>query len=195
MKTKDYEIELIKKAQSGEMKSFEELVYRYDRKVMNIAYHYRNNKEDANDIYQEVFMRVFKGIKNFQFKSEFSTWLYRITANVCISFKEKNSRVEIDSLDKNVFDGDESISFADSLKGDSRTDSLTNSAEISKYVNIALDKLPNQQKLAFTLKYFDGLKIKEIAKVMGCSDGAVKKYIFIATNKLRGQLKFLVDGK
>ena len=62
---------------------------RYDRLVLNIAFSYRNNKDDADDIYQEVFLRVYKGLKNFQSRSKFSTWLYRITINVCIEFKRK----------------------------------------------------------------------------------------------------------
>ena len=85
---------LIKNAQDGDMGAFEQLLYRYDRHVLNIAYSFRNNEDDAKDIYQEVFIRVHKGLKNFQFKSEFSTWLYRITTNVCISFKRKQGNIE-----------------------------------------------------------------------------------------------------
>ena len=69
--------QLILKAQQGDMSAFEELVYRYDRQVLNIAKSFRNSDDDAKDIYQEVFIRVFRGIKNFQFKSEFSTWLFQ----------------------------------------------------------------------------------------------------------------------
>jgi RNA polymerase sigma-70 factor (ECF subfamily) len=85
--------QLIINAQKGDMAAFEELVYRYDRHVMNIAKSFRNNDDDAKDIYQEVFLRVYRGLKNFQFKSEFSTWLYRI--KLCVYYnaimKEKNS--------------------------------------------------------------------------------------------------------
>lgn len=187
------EILLIKKAQEGNMQAFEELVYRYDRKVMNIAYHYRNSADDAKDIYQEVFIRVFRGIKSFKFKSEFSTWVYRITANVCLTHKEKINRVSIDSLDKNVFDDENGISFGETLPGNSKTDDLMESNEIAEKIDLALERLPNQQRMAFTLKYYDGYKIREIAEMMGCSDGAVKRYLFIASGKLRENLKHLVS--
>ena len=70
--------ELVDRAQKGDQKAFEKLVMKYDRLVLNIAYGYRNNKYEADDIYQEVFLRVHRGLKNFQFKSKFSTWLYEL---------------------------------------------------------------------------------------------------------------------
>jgi RNA polymerase sigma-70 factor (ECF subfamily) len=79
--------ELIIGAQSGDVSAFEQLVYRYDKLVLKIAISYTGDADVAKDIYQEVFIKVFKGIKNFQFRSEFSTWLFRITSNVCISYK------------------------------------------------------------------------------------------------------------
>ncbi len=76
------ETELIISAQNGNITAFEQLIYNYDKKVLSLALKYVGNQEDARDIYQDVFIRVFKGLKNFQFKSEFSTWLYRIVTNV-----------------------------------------------------------------------------------------------------------------
>ena len=78
--------ELIIQAQNGNVMALEELIYRYDKMVLRIAMKYTGDSDDAKDIYQEVFIRVFKGLSDFQFKSEFSTWLFRITSNVCISF-------------------------------------------------------------------------------------------------------------
>ena len=180
--------QLIINAQKGDMSAFEELVYRYDRNVLNIAKSFRNNDDDAKDIYQEVFMRVFRGLKNFQFKSEFSTWLFRITTNVCITHQ---SRKKIhDSIDKEVYNDEDNIStLADTLTDNSFTDNLAVGKDISKYINKALDELPPQQKMVFTLKYFEEYKIREIADMMQCTEGAVKKYLFTATHKMRGRLK------
>src|SRR6516225_4035880 len=77
--------EVIREAQSGDSSAFDELVYRYDRHVLSIAARYVNQAEDAKDIYQEVFLRVYRGLKKFERRSEFSTWLYRITTNVCLT--------------------------------------------------------------------------------------------------------------
>ncbi len=180
--------QLIINAQQGDMSSFEELVYRYDRHVLNIARSFRNSDEDAKDIYQEVFMRVFRGLKNFQFKSEFSTWLFRITTNVCITYQTRKKTH--DSLDREISASeDETRTLADTLTDNKSTDELTLGSEISKYINKALEELPPQQKMVFTLKYFEEYKIREIAEMMQCSEGAVKKYLFTATHKMRTRLK------
>lgn len=184
--------QLILNAQKGDVAAFEELVYRYDRHVLNIAKSFRNNEDDAKDIYQEVFIRVFRGLKNFQFKSEFSTWLYRITTNVCISYQR--SRKNFESIDKEISGGDEdSTTFADNIKSDSITDNAAVGSDIAKHINKALDTLPPQQKMAFTLKFYQEYKIKEIAEIMQCNEGTIKRYLFTATNKMRELLKGLKE--
>ncbi|NJD23209.1 MAG: RNA polymerase sigma factor [Melioribacter sp.] len=186
--------QLIINAQQGDMSSFEELVYRYDRHVLNIAKSFRNNDDDAKDIYQEVFMRVYRGLKNFQFKSEFSTWLFRVTTNVCITHQSRKK--DHDSLNKEIYsDEDSSITLADTLSDNKSTDELVVGGDISKYINRALDELPPQQKMVFTLKYFEEYKIREIAEMMQCTEGAVKKYLFTATHKMRDRLKNILWEK
>ena len=182
---------LIIDAQRGNMQAFEQLIYKYDRHVLNIAKSFRNNEDDAKDIYQEVFIRVFKGLKNFQFKSEFSTWLFRITTNVCITYENKKKRHSHDSIDRKVgSDEDESTgTLADFIPGGSQTDSRAVGTDLSVHINRALEKLPSQQKMVFTLKYFQDYKIREIAEMMQCAEGTVKRYLFTATNKMREQLK------
>jgi len=185
---KKTDTQLILGAQQGDTAAFEELVYRYDRQVLNIAKSFRNNDEDAKDIYQEVFMRVYRGLKDFQFKSEFSTWLFRITTNVCISYQARKK--EMDSIDKNIGGyEEEGYTLGDSIAGDYSTDSLLLSSEIRESVNNALQSLPPQQKLVFTLKYYEDYKIKEIAEMMQCTEGSVKRYLFNASNKMRARLK------
>ena len=185
---------LIKRVQQGDMKAFEELIYRYDKQVLNIAASFRNSEDDAKDIYQEVFMRVYKGIKNFQFRSEFSTWLFRITTNVCITFKSKSQRHSHDSLNREVgHEEDESTTLGDFIAGDGFTDDRTIGNDISGYIEKAMETLPQQQKLAFTLKFYEGYKIKEISEMMNCTDGTVKRYLFTATNKMRSKLGKIFD--
>ena len=165
--------QLILGAQQGDTSAFEELVYRYDRQVLNIAKSFRNNDEDAKDIYQEVFLRVYRGIKDFQFKSEFSTWLFRITSNVCISYQARKK--EMDSIDREIGAGeDDGYTLGDSIASDYSTDSMLLDSEMRENVNKALAMLPPQQKLVFTLKYYEDYKIKEIAEMMQCSEGSVK---------------------
>jgi RNA polymerase sigma-70 factor (ECF subfamily) len=184
--------QLIINAQKGDMASFEELVYRYDRQVLNIARSFRNNDDDAKDIYQEVFIRVYRGLKNFQFKSEFSTWLYRIATNVCISHQARKKNHE--SINREISnDEDDKTTFAENLRSEDKADSRALGNDLSKYINKALDTLSPQQKMAFVLKFYQEYKIKEIAEIMQCNEGTIKRYIFTATHKMREQLKSLVD--
>src|ERR1035437_9367080 len=131
MSQTDYQ--LITNAQKGDMASFEELVYRYDHHVLNIAKSFRNSDEDSKDIYQEVFMRVFRGLKNFQFKSEFTTWLFRITTNVCLTFQSRKKNH--DSLDKDISLGDDNTTtLAENISDYSSADELIINSEIAKYI-------------------------------------------------------------
>jgi RNA polymerase sigma-70 factor, ECF subfamily len=186
MSLTDYQ--LIINAQKGDMASFEELVYRYDHHVLNIAKSFRNSDEDAKDIYQEVFMRVFRGLKNFQFKSEFTTWLYRITTNVCLTFQSRKKNH--DSLDQEISLGeDNTTTLAENISDFSSTDELVLNKETAKYIQLAVNDLPPKQKMVFTLKYYEEYKIRQIAEMMQCSEGAVKRYLFVATHKMRDKLK------
>ena len=81
-----------RKAQQGDILAFEQLVYRHDKKVLSIAARYVTSADDAKDIYQEVFLRVYRGLKKFRFKSEFSTWVHRITVNVCLTHRSPLDR-------------------------------------------------------------------------------------------------------
>jgi len=186
MSLTDYQ--LIINAQKGDMASFEELVYRYDHHVLNIAKSFRNSDEDAKDIYQEVFMRVFRGLNNFQFKSEFTTWLFRITTNVCLTFQSRKKNH--DSLDQEISVGeDNTTTLAENISDYSSTDELILNKETAKYIQLALNDLSPKQKMVFTLKYYEEYKIREIAEMMQCSEGAVKRYLFVATHKMRDKLK------
>lgn len=182
--------ELINKVQNGDESAFNELVCRYDRSVLSLALKYVNDKDDAKDIYQEVFLRVFRGLKKFQFKSEFSTWLYRITTNVCLTFISTGKK-------KNMmkFDNDMETETIDNITGaDARNNSPEEfllRSEISSTINEALEKLSPKQKMIFILKHFEGYKIREISQILNSSEGTIKKYLFEANHKLRGYLRKL----
>ncbi|MGE5457183.1 MAG: RNA polymerase sigma factor [Methanococcaceae archaeon] len=185
------ESQLIIQAQQGDMQAFEKLIYRYDRHVLAIAASYRNSPEDAKDIYQEVFLRVYKGLKNFERKSEFSTWLYRIAVNVCISFRSREKKYAYAQLESDYDENDEQAGFSISnVPGsDDETDRHLLDKEIKEQVRAAMNSLSPQQKMVFTLKHLREMKIREIAGIMKCGEGTVKKYLFTATQKMREKLK------
>ena len=182
--------ELIMQTQRGNMDAFEQLVQRYDKRVLTIAAGYVSCSDDAKDIYQDVFLRVYKGLPKFQYKSEFSTWLFRITTNVCLSHRMRGRKHSYTSLDQNVNDEDgQPHALKDTLSDNTTTDQQTHDAEISMRVEQALKTLSPRQRMVFSLKHYDGYKLKEIAGMLKCSEGTAKKYLFEATARLRKQLK------
>jgi len=184
------ETELIMQAQRGNMNAFEQLVQRHDKRVLTIAAGYVHSADDAKDIYQEVFLRVYKGLPKFQYKSEFSTWIYRITTNVCLSHRSRKNRNSHTSLDQSVTDEDgQPHALKDTLSDTSGADQQTYNTEIALHVEQSLKNLSPRQRMVFTMKHYEGYKLKEIAALMKCSEGTVKKYLFEATVRLRKNLK------
>lgn len=185
---------LILSAKEGNVGAFELLVQRYDKKVFSIASMYVQSAEDAKDIYQEVFVRVYKGLKKFEGRSEFSTWLYRITTNVCLSHRAKNKKHVHASIDEG-HDEDEShgASLKETITDNQSTDQRMVNSEITENVERALISLSPKQRMVFTLRHYEGHKLREIAVMMKCSEGTVKKYLFTATERMRTQLKDLME--
>ena len=181
--------DLIIQAQKGNQNAFEELVYRYDRSVLSIALKYSNNEDDAKDLYQEVFIRVYRGIKNFRFQSEFSTWLFRITTNVCLTYKSKSKEHLRVSIDKDFDDEENEYSTTKELVYDgSSPEDISSGKNLGEMVNAAIESLSPKQKMTFVLKHYEGYKIREIAEMLNCKEGTVKKYLFDATKNLRKKL-------
>jgi RNA polymerase sigma-70 factor (ECF subfamily) len=181
--------ELIERSISGNSAAFEQLIFRYDQTVLNIAARYTHSSDDAKDIYQETFIRVFRSLSKFQRKSEFSTWIYRIATNVCLTHKEKkmrNAAVPIDGDDEEGLKKEHAVS-------EQRTDDRLHGNEITRRIDAALKDLSPQQRLVFTLRHYQDYKLKDIAVMMNCAEGTVKKYLFDATQKMRMRLHDLYE--
>jgi RNA polymerase sigma-70 factor, ECF subfamily len=187
------ENELILQAQKGNAMAFEQLVQNYDRQVLSIALNFTKHQEEAKDIYQEVFIRVFRALPKFRFESKFSTWLHKITTNVCLTHRSSSKRHKHASLDEELHDEEGgSRTLLDTIADKSASDQQATDTEIMDRVTEAVETLSPQQKMVFTLRHLQGYKLKEIAEMMNCSEGAVKKYLFLATEKMRGQLRSLL---
>jgi RNA polymerase sigma-70 factor, ECF subfamily len=181
--------DLIIQAQKGDQSAFEELVYRYDRNVLSVAMKYANDEDDAKDLYQEVFIRVYRGLKNFRFQSEFSTWLFRITTNVCLTYKSRSKEHLRVSINKNMDDEESELSTTEELIYDgSSPEEISSGTDLGEIVNAAVESLSPKQKMTFILKHYEGYKIREIAEMLNCKEGTVKKYLFDATKNLRKKL-------
>jgi len=181
--------DLIIKAQKGDQNAFEELVYRYDRNVLSVTMRYAIHEDDAKDLYQEVFIRVYRGLKNFRFQSEFSTWLFRITTNVCLTYKSRSKEHMKVSIENNYTDDENEFNSKDELVYEgSSPEEISSGADLGEIVNKAVDSLSPKQRMTFILKHYEGYKIREIAEMMNCKEGTVKKYLFDAIKNLRKKL-------
>ncbi|MBC8175214.1 MAG: RNA polymerase sigma factor [Candidatus Marinimicrobia bacterium] len=176
-------VNLIHQAQSGDARAFHSLVALYDKRVMTLAFHLLQNEQDAEDLYQDVFMKVYTNINQFRFESDFFTWLYRITVNTAYNFKKRASRyARVTISDENESDSLDWIP-------DPNTALPDNSSDVKNAVMNAVKKLPQKQRTVFILKHLENLKIIDIAKLLDVSEGTVKKYLFRAMEKLRFHLK------
>lgn len=184
------EQELVIKAKSGDYRAFEELVYAYDRRVFATIYRFTGDLDDAKDLYQDIFIRAFRGLKNFEFKSSFSTWLYRIAINVCLTYKAKTGHRRTDSLDAYQDDEDESGTRTQfKAEGAVSPEGSYLNSEIKDRVKDAVNCLSPRLKMVFILKHFEGYKIREIADMLETKEGTIKKYLFEAVHSLRNDLK------
>ncbi|MFQ5737867.1 MAG: RNA polymerase sigma factor [Acidobacteriota bacterium] len=175
------EEELILRAQRGDVEAFETIVHRYDGKVLSIAVSYVNDADEAKDIYQEVFLRVYKALPKFRFGSKFSTWLHRIAVNACFSHRSRLSRHRHISIEQDMGKEDgHSIFPALSLAPDT-VERRALRSEFAGRLEKAMGTLSPKQRLVFTMRHFHGYKLREIASMMGCADGTVKRHLFSAT--------------
>ena len=176
------EIDLIKRIQSGEKMAFQWVMNRYGEKVMSLAYHFTRNTQDAEDLYQETFIKVYRNIETFRFESEFFTWIYRILTNQAFNFYRKNKRMAI------ADPGEDDYLWETLPSNDDEADRETFSSSLRSQIDWALKKLSTQQRIVFILKHIQAKKIKDISVLLDCTEGTVKRYLFRATQKLQALL-------
>lgn len=178
---------LVREAQDGNARAFEKLVHRYDRRVLSLAYQLVGNTQDAEDVYQEAFMRAYDKIGRFRFESDFYTWLYRIVVNCAISYRKKRNR----QLHRSIEEASERNGTAQWMPVDDKPepDRLILDNEIREQVEAILDTLSLMQRTVFVLRFLQDFKIKDIAQIIDCSEGTVKNYLFRGTQKMKKSLK------
>jgi RNA polymerase sigma-70 factor, ECF subfamily len=186
--------ELVSRVQAGNAWAMEELVRRYQNKVYGIAYTMCPERPgEAEDITQEAFLRAFRSINRFRGDSSFYTWFYRIVVNLCMDKRRRWhrwQRIFMPWRGFQDFGGKENPPEAEQNQETQQNPAdLLREKQLSKDVQESLRSLPERQRVAFQLKVFQGMSIREIAQVMGTAEGTVKSHLFRATHFLRGALK------
>ncbi len=163
------DISLVKRYKNGDEDAFDLLFEKYQQPIYSICYRFVRNEDDARELTQDVFIKIYRNLKKFNGKSKFFTWIYRITVNTCISFKRKfHQAIEFD---------------------DSTSHSIERNLMLKKAIDDALAKLPKRQRAAFILRHFEGYTFEEIGEIMEISTGAAKANHFQAIKRLRVLLK------
>ena len=181
---------LVISAQGGDMNAFEELIQKYDRHVLSLAFSYTRNSDDAKDIYQETLIRAYRSITKFEMRSEFSTWLYRIAANVCIRFRSTQKRyTEIFGGEPERRQGDGQITSRPDPPSSRTVEGEFFRTELRRQIERALELLSPMQRLVFIMKHYEGYKLREIAAMTDCAEGTVKKHLYEAVRRLQRELE------
>ncbi|HLN01121.1 MAG TPA: sigma-70 family RNA polymerase sigma factor [Bryobacteraceae bacterium] len=187
------EAAVIRAVQRGDPDAFERLVRAYDQSVLRLAMNLLRSPEDARDVYQEAFLRVYRNIHSFRFDCSFHTWLYRIVTNICLDHlrKRKVRREEAAVVDTADGPVDRMDSFEqEGAHGDPER-SLWNS-QLSSRIQAALGDLTPRERMVFELRHYQGLRLRAIGDMLGTSEEAAKNCLFRATQKMRAVLGDLI---
>jgi RNA polymerase sigma-70 factor (ECF subfamily) len=182
--------ELIRAAQQGDQAAFEELVRQYDQPVLRLALHLTGSEQEAQDIYQEAFLKVYRNLSSFRFECSFYTWIYRIVSNLCMDYLR---RKQVRKEDSSVRTGSEGEEFdlleqvPDERSGASPEHDLAR-RELGSRIAKALKKLSPRERMVFEMKHYQGLKLRTIGEALNTTEETAKNTLFRGTQKLRAAL-------
>jgi len=184
--------QLVDKVQQGDKKAFNLLVLKYQNRVSSLVARYVKNSGDVADVTQEAFIKAYRALPNFRGESAFYTWLYRIAVNSAKNYLVSQSRKpppsDVDAQEAEFYDG------ADALHENSSPERSLLTKEIEKYLYQAIDKLPDELRMAITLREMEGMSYEDIASVMECPVGTVRSRIFRAREAIDAVIAPLMNN-
>lgn len=184
------ETELIRAAQKGSRAAFDALVRQYEHQVLRLALHLTGSEHEAEDIFQEAFLKAFRYLGNFRFECSFYTWIYRIVTNLCLDQMRRRKTRREDAAVVVDHSGEE----IDVLASVSDNRSFSNPAReldrkvLGERIQAALEKLTPRERTVFELKHYQGLRLRTIGEMLNTTEETAKNTLFRATKKLRAQL-------
>jgi RNA polymerase sigma-70 factor (ECF subfamily) len=183
------EAALIRAAQAGDQYAFEKLVEAYDQSVLRLALNLLRSPEDASDVYQDAFLRVYKNLNTFRFDCSFHTWLYRIVTNLCLDHLRKRKVRREESTTLETAEGTVNrmeIVPEERVDGDPQRQLLTQ--QLSHRIQEVLTQLTPRERTVFELRHYHGLRLRAIGEMLGTTEEAAKNCLFRATQKMRAAL-------
>ena len=183
--------ELVTLSQGGDLDSFNQLVLRWERPIYALAYRVIGREEDARDVAQETFLRAFRALKGFKRQAKFSSWLYRITLNLCRDWIRRERRTPLAQAPEGI----DLVELAGEATPHETIEQLVGRKELGRAVSRAMAVLPEDQRTAIILKEYHGLTFQEIAELLDCPLSTVKTRLYQGLTVVRKQLQQAgVDG-
>jgi RNA polymerase sigma-70 factor (ECF subfamily) len=176
--------ELVARSIDGDLDSFNQLVLRWERPIYALAYRVIGREEEARDVAQETFLRAFRALKGFKGQAKFSSWLYRITLNLCRDWMRRERRTPVAQAP----DGVDIIELAGESTPSESIEDLVSRHQLGRAVARAMSQLPEEQRTAIILKEYHGLTFQEIADLIGCPLSTVKTRLYQGLTVLRREL-------
>ncbi len=180
------EAALIRAAQQGDQDAFAQLVRMYDKGVLRLATHLLRSQEDARDMYQEAFLRVYRNLSSFRFDCSFHTWLYRIVTNLCLDqLRRRKVRREEAASDETAEGTIDHIANVVEQSADGDPQRKLYNQELGQRIREILGGLTPRERTVFELRHYQGLRLKAIGEILGSSEEAAKNCLFRVTQKMR----------
>ena len=176
--------ELVARSIRGDADSFNQLVLRWERPIYALAYRTIGREEDARDVCQETFLRAFRALPDFRGQAKFSSWLYRIALNLCRDWMRRERRAPIIQPPEDV----DLMDLAAAAEPSESIEDLVARKDLTRLVENAMTRLPEEQRTAIVLKEYHGLTFQEIADLMGCPLSTVKTRLYQGLTVLRREL-------
>jgi RNA polymerase sigma-70 factor (ECF subfamily) len=177
--------ELVARSRGGDLDSFNQLILRWERPIYALAYRVIGREEDARDVCQEAFMRAYRALPGFKGEAKFSSWLYRITLNLCRDWIRRQRRAPVMQMpeETDLLDAQAAAEPSESIED------LVARRELTAVVEQAMAQLPAEQRTAIVLKEYHGMTFQEIADLQGCPLSTVKTRLYQGLSVLRRHLE------
>lgn len=183
--------ELVARSIGGDRDSFNELILRWERPIYALAYRTIGREDDARDVCQETFLRAFRALPGFRGQAKFSSWLYRITLNLCRDWMRRQRRAPFISVPDNV----DPAELAAVTEPSETIEDLVARRDLTRLVERVMARLPEEQRTAIILKEYHGLTFQEIAELMGCPLSTVKTRLYQGLAVVRRELAKLQEAR
>jgi RNA polymerase sigma-70 factor (ECF subfamily) len=175
--------DLISRAAGGDAAAFQALVERHRSMVYRVAYQFGGNHHDAEDITQEVFIKVYRSLDRFRQDSQLTSWLYRIVMNACIDHRRRHA-----PAGSAPFGEEAELRLLNTPEETPDPETRAYAGELGQVLEAEINRLPKGQRIVFVMRHHQGLKLGEIASALGLAEGTVKRQLHAAVHRLRGTL-------